>query len=76
MKRNKTIEKLLSTLDDAKVQAEGQMNSLQETFDNKSEKWQEGEKGEEMSNAISALEECVSSIESAMNEIESNFELE
>lgn len=83
IKRTKQIEKYLSQMEDIKIFLEDMQNSRQEAYDNKSEKWQEGEKGEEEQENISSLEEqenissledLVNSAETLMNDMENLFE--
>ncbi len=74
MKSNKTVEKLISQIEDAKIYFEELQGTKQESFDNKSEKWQEGEKGEEAQQEIDSLEELVGECESLVDNINNLFE--
>lgn len=49
-------------MEESRCIVEDIMNEEQESFDNKSEKWQEGEKGEEAQEIINNLESAIESI--------------
>lgn len=74
MKANKQIEKFISNIEDAKIYFEELQNTKQDSYDNKSEKWQESEKGEEMQSDIDSLEELASECENVIDKINSLFE--
>lgn len=71
---NKTTEKFISNIEDAKIYFEELQSKKQESFDSKSEKWQEGEKGEEAQEDINNLENLVSECEQVMDSINNLFE--
>lgn len=48
----------------------GQKETLQETYDNRSEKWQEGEKGEAMQAQIERLESFEDELSTAVDALE------
>ena len=50
---------------------EGVKDENQDSFDNMPEGLQQGEKGEQFSNAIEALENCLSSLEEAVDHLTS-----
>ena len=71
------LQKAEALLEEAKNLITGVQESLQDDFDNKSEKWQEGEKGEEAQQLIDDLSSIVDEVETAydnLNDITSEFE--
>lgn len=76
MKRTNKIDKCIGNLEAIKSEIEEFKDNLQDQFDSKSEKWQEGEKGEEMQGNISRLEDLLNELESAYSSMEDLFELE
>jgi hypothetical protein len=74
MKSNKQIEKFISQIEDAKIYLEELQSSKQDSFDNKSEKWQEGERGEEAQQEINYLEELAGECESLIGSFNNLFE--
>lgn len=69
MKRTKEVKELISNVESVKVFLEDQVDQKQSAYDNKSEKWQESEKGEEASQVISNLEEARDEAESLMDKL-------
>ena len=64
MKNTKTLNAIISVLEDKKdaleslkESVESERDKKQEAYDNKSEKWQDSEKGEEAYDAIEKLDE-------------------
>ncbi len=74
LKATKEVNKHLSLLEDVKIFFEEMQAARQSSFENKSEKWQEGEKGEEEQNNLDELENIVSEIETAFDSINNLFE--
>lgn len=68
--RRKEIAAVVAILDGALADAQTILDGEQGDFEELSEKAQESEKGEERQAAINALEEAVSSIESAMQSLQ------
>lgn len=52
------------------------LGDIQGNYDNKSEKWQEGEAGEKAQEDISNLEDAVNDLESAKSHLENVIELD
>lgn len=73
IKRTKAIQSKLSQLEALKEYFSEMKETRQEAFDNKSEKWQEGEKGEEESNNLGELDDIVSDLESAYDKMSDLF---
>lgn len=57
MKRTKEAKELISKIEDVHIFLEELVDQKQSSYDDKSEKWQDSEKGEEASQLISDLEE-------------------
>jgi len=74
IKRSKEVNKHLSNIEAAKDFFEEMQSTRQESFDNKSEKWQEGEKGAEEQENLDAIEEIVSSLDDTHTNIDNLFE--
>lgn len=74
LKRTKEIAEKMSQLDALKNYFEEIKIQREESFENKSEKWQESEKGEEYSSDTDTIAEIVDSIESAFGSCEELFE--
>lgn len=74
LKKTKQIDSIMSKLDDVKTFFEELAATRQDSYDNKSEKWQDGDKGQEEQENISALEDIVNNLESATNDIDNLFE--
>jgi uncharacterized protein YukE len=55
--QQKRLSAVVSSLEAAEAEIEAVKDELQEDFDNRSERWQEGEKGEALQAAIDALNE-------------------
>lgn len=68
--RAKKIEKLRSKIEGLVADVNGVLEAEQGYFDGLSEKAQEGDKGEQSANCISALEDAVNSLESAFESLE------
>jgi putative lipoic acid-binding regulatory protein len=62
----KKIKTIFAKLEDLQSQLNDIHATYQDTFDKKSSKWQESEKGEVLSNRISYLESALSDIDSLM----------
>jgi hypothetical protein len=73
MKRTKQVEKLLSGLDDVKAFLEQLHEEKQEAYDNKSDKWQESEKGEAASDELYNIEEARDEAESLYDKVSELF---
>lgn len=74
IKKNKQVEKHMAAIEDARLFFEELAQKKQESYDNKSEKWQEGDKGQEEQENISSLEDITNSLESVHGDIENLFE--
>lgn len=66
---SKKIEKICVKLDEIRESLEALAEEAQDVFDNRTERWQESEKGEEYSEMISALEDAASSVQDAYDYI-------
>lgn len=64
---SKKIEKISGKLMDLQVELEAMAEEAQEIYDNRTERWQESEKGEEYGEMISALEDAASSVQDAID---------
>lgn len=56
-----------------KKRLEEKLDSLTETFNNRSEAWHESEKAEEMESKLESLQEAINNIEYAMDELQMVF---
>ena len=74
MIRTNDVAKLLSNLQGVKNGFEKKKESLQETFDNRLQVWQESEKGEEMISNIASIQDIVSKLQEVCCNIEDLFE--
>lgn len=74
LKKTSQVEQHLSNIEAAKVFFEELAEKKQTAFDNKSEKWQESEAGEQASENISSIEEIRDSLDEAYGNIENLFE--
>lgn len=74
LKRTKAIEKWLSQLETINIEAEELHTTKQDAFDNKSEKWQEGETGTQMSEDLDTLQEIVDESRELYEKVENLFE--
>jgi hypothetical protein len=74
IKKTKQVDKMMGQLQEVLHFFEEMKDSRQDAFDNKSEKWQEGEKGEEESENLSSLEDIVNELESTFSNIDNLFE--
>ncbi len=74
LKRTKEVDKLISQLEDIKNYFDELHTSRQDAFDNKSEKWQEGENGQSEEENLSMLEDLASEIETAFDSANNLFE--
>ena len=61
--RRKSLTKILDTLDQAKSDLESLLSEEQKDFDNRSEKWQEGEAGQEAQEKLDALQTAIDSLD-------------
>ena len=73
MKKTKQHEKIINALKNASEILSMEKEHRQEFFDEKSEKWQESETGENYQNDIDKLEEIHDEIENQLNEFEELF---
>lgn len=76
MNRTKQVETMMSKLEDIKIFFEGLLSAKQNSFDSKSEKWQDGDKGQEIQGNISDLENIISELESTYDNIDNLFQEE
>jgi hypothetical protein len=74
LKRSKKITDLMSRLETIKIELEDLKESKQEYYDERSEKWKEGEAADELETDIFAIKDIVSSLEEAYNNIDDLFE--
>ena len=61
------IEKLRSKLEEIQEQIDNLASEMQDTYDSRSERWQESEKGEEYQETIDALVEASQSVGDAVD---------
>lgn len=66
----KDLAELQGKIDDVKSQVETCRDEEQDYYDNMHENFQNGEKGERAQAAIDAMEECLSSLDETINNIE------
>jgi len=66
----KKIKAIFSKLEDLQSQLNDIHATYQDSFDKKSARWQESEKGEVLSNRISYLESALSDIDSLMGNLD------
>jgi hypothetical protein len=71
IKKTKALERLISKLEDVKLELHGVISDRQDKFDSRSEKWQEGEKGQEESENLFALEDIHESLDLAFEKLDS-----
>lgn len=71
--QKKKIAKALGNIQEAQELLNEVLGDIQEVYDNKSERFQESEKGEEMSNDISTLEDAINNADYAIDSL-GNFE--
>lgn len=71
----KKTDSFISQLEDMKEYIGDIINKKQESYDTKSEKWQESEKGEELQAEISNLGELLESIETTIDKFNETFEM-
>ena len=64
---SKKIQKILGKLEEIHKELEILQEEMQDTYDNRSERWQESEKGEEYMEQIDALEDAASSVRDAID---------
>lgn len=72
--RRKAIEKIKTTIEEAKCQLDDITGEEQDYFDAMPESFQNGETGEKAQEAVSHLEEAVSSLEDVIGALESAVE--
>ena len=68
------ILKILENLEEFQDQIQNILGDEQESFDKKSEKWQESDKGSHSENVISELENASISIENLIEELTNSME--
>lgn len=73
-KRRKELEKVIELIEDAKNKLEALKDEEQEAFDNMPESLQYSEKGERMEEIISNLDDSLSDLESAIENITFSIE--
>jgi len=73
MKKSKQAEKMMSQLEGIKVWLEELAQVKQDNFDNKSERWQEGDKGQDESDLISEIEDAANDADSLYGKLEDIF---
>lgn len=64
---SKKIDKITKKLETIQEELTAMAETAQETYDSRSDRWQESEKGEEYSDMISALEDAASSVGDAVD---------
>ena len=64
------LGKIYDKIEAIKIDLEQMAEEAQETFDNRSEKWQESEKGDEWQDKITAMEDAASNLQDAMDYIQ------
>lgn len=74
LRKTKEVEKHMSAIEDAQIFFNEMLEKRQASYDNKSEKWQESEKGEEEQSNIDDLEEISSDLEEVSAKIDNLFE--
>lgn len=67
--QKKSLTEALDKLADARSLVGEVKDELDETYGNKSEKWQQSEKGEELQSKIDSLDDAYGSIESVEDDI-------
>lgn len=72
-KRTKSIEAMIGKVEEIKDYLDTMATDRQEKFDNRSEKWQEGEKGEAEAEFISNIEEARDEAESLVDKLTELF---
>lgn len=65
----KQLEKHYEAIENAKLAIEDIKSELEDAFSEKSEKWQEGEKGEEAQDEISNLEYLIDGLDDSLSRI-------
>lgn len=70
----KMLAAILAQIEEAKETVETIRDAARETFDNRSEKWQESDKGQEASEECDRLDALCDALDSAVSEF-GNFEL-
>lgn len=68
------IKKMIADLQQMEEELSNLISNREETFDSRSEKWQESEKGEEYQEQTDQLGSVKGSIESAIDELTELFE--
>lgn len=74
--QQKQINEALGMLEEAHSILEEVLGEVQDNYDNKSEKWQEGEAGEKAQEEISGLEDAINETDSAKTTVENLVENE
>lgn len=72
--QQKLVDNAETCLAEAIAELETVRDQLQEAFDEKSEKWQEGEAGEEMQQKIAQMEEAIEAITEAKDNLPTEAE--
>ena len=68
--QRKELDTTHSELQDIKSRLETIQNAMQDSYDGKSEKWQEGEKGEAFKEKLDKLEETVGGFDDIIANVE------
>jgi hypothetical protein len=76
MKATKEDKKYLDMIEAAQIYFKQRAEDLQTNFDEKSERWQESEKGEETATAITSIEDVADTLETAYDTASNTFEIE
>ena len=66
----KALNEIYSDLDDARVRLEEVGSEAEEYYDGCSDRWRDGEKGQEFEQKIGELEEATSSLNSLLGDLE------
>jgi len=75
IKRSAKVDKFIEVITEAEEYFKELLEKRQETYNNRSEAWQDSDKGEEWSEDLCYLDDVVSNLESAIDTLESLFEV-
>lgn len=70
MKREQLIQAALDHISSARDILQPQLEASEATFESRSEKWQESEKGEELQSKIESLTDIINDLENAYDNLE------
>jgi len=76
MKQTSKIVKMLSQLEDMRIEIEQMRDNKQTSFDSKSERFQESDKGEQIQVDIDNLDDLANTLQNAYDHLENTFEAE